>query len=553
MKKYLLLIITCVFLFPILVLAEECKNDDIVVSKIELNEVGGNAEETSDPNSANNQINLNTKMNVIGDSLTYKVVIKNTSNSDYVFDKNQITKDYINYDISYEDNSNIVKSGEEKTIYLRLRYDSKPQVDNLSNGILQETNQVSFNLINEKGDSLINPETGNKIFFIILIIILIIIPFFIKSNKKIATMVIISLILIPQIVKAVCTCSLDINLNLEIDAKEAVFLPGQEVNVKMKQLAGDDTSTATNAYSFQDQLITSIKCSETEPSDTNKEEKNIVSTAESPYPIYMWFDNGTIYWWSEDKTPSLNKDASLLFFEITNLNDISGVQHFDSSNAETFLYLFGDCNISSVRDLSLWNVNKVHNFIAVFRKNYSLESLDGIENWNVSNASNMTGLFADCTSLTDISSITKWDTSKVINMSSLFVSCPLLADLNGVANWNVSNVISMAGIFGYCTSLSNLTPLKSWDVSNVTNMSSIFKECLSLESLDGLEDWNVSNVSSFNYMFDGTTNLEETNYINNWDIQKEASFKDMFKKSLNHPNFSKVNGTWANGTFTPTE
>ena len=99
MKKYLLLIITCIFLSPILISAEVCQKDDIVISKIELNEVRGNAEETDNPNSNNNQININTKMNVIGDSLTYKVVIKNISNSDYVFDKNQITKDYINYDI----------------------------------------------------------------------------------------------------------------------------------------------------------------------------------------------------------------------------------------------------------------------------------------------------------------------------------------------------------------------------------------------------------------------------------------------------------------------
>ena len=95
MKKYLLLIITCVFLFPIFVLAEECKKDDIVVSKIELNEVRGNAEEIDNPNNENNQINLNTKMNVIGDSLTYKVVIKNTSNSDYVFEEKYFVREVI--------------------------------------------------------------------------------------------------------------------------------------------------------------------------------------------------------------------------------------------------------------------------------------------------------------------------------------------------------------------------------------------------------------------------------------------------------------------------
>ncbi len=36
---------------------------------------------------------------------------------------------------------------------------------------------------------------------------------------------------------------------------------------------------------------------------------NDVSIAEATAPIYMWFDDGIIYWWSEEKTPSLNSDA----------------------------------------------------------------------------------------------------------------------------------------------------------------------------------------------------------------------------------------------------
>ena len=56
--------------------AEECRKDDIVISKIELNEIRGNALEISNPSKENNQINLNTKMNVLGDSLTLVEVIQ---------------------------------------------------------------------------------------------------------------------------------------------------------------------------------------------------------------------------------------------------------------------------------------------------------------------------------------------------------------------------------------------------------------------------------------------------------------------------------------------
>ena len=555
-KKLIVYFVFFLLLYPYAINAEICKQDDIKIEKVELTEIKGNAEETSESNNENNQINVNAKMNVIGDSITYKVTIKNTSNSDYIFDQTQITKDYINYDISYEDDSNIVKAGEEKIIYLRLNYQEKPQIENLSNGVFTSNNQVSFNLINESGsiiDEIINPETRNKT-IISLLIITISIGTILIIKKKIKTptiIIIISLILIPQIVKAVCTCTLDIHLNLEIDAKEATFLPGREVNIKMKELAGDDTSTNPTGYNFEDNNITSVKYSETEPIESERQEKNIVSTADSGYPIYMWYENNTIYWWSEDKTPSLNEDASVMFFEVTNLNDISGVQNFDSSTTKTFLYLFGYCNLTSIRDLSLWNVSKAYNFFGIFRKNSNLESLDGLENWDVSNAVNMNGLFADCTSLTDISSIANWDTSNVVNMSSIFVSCPFLSDINSVANWNLSNVLSTTGMFGYCNSLTDLTPLKNWNVSNVTDMTSMFKACYSLESLNGLENWDVAKVMSYKQMFAGNNNLHDVSYINNWNISKDADYTGMFTSVPVLPEFNKINGSWRNGTFTP--
>ena len=55
---------------------------------------------------------------------------------------------------------------------------------------------------------------------------------------------------------------------------------------------------------------------------------NIVS--KSNYPIYMWYSNGTIYWWSEDSHPYLNEDASFMFNKMSNLSDISGLEDFNT-------------------------------------------------------------------------------------------------------------------------------------------------------------------------------------------------------------------------------
>ena len=172
-NKFVISILIFFLLFPFTIHAEECKKTDIKIEKVELSEIRGNAEETSTASNDHNQIHLNTKMNVVGDSITYKAVIKNTSNSDYVFDKTQLTKDYINYDIRYEDDSNIIKAGEEKVIYLRLNYENKPQVETLSNGVYTSNSQVSLHFVNESG-TFINPETKNNVFIVFLIITIII-------------------------------------------------------------------------------------------------------------------------------------------------------------------------------------------------------------------------------------------------------------------------------------------------------------------------------------------------------------------------------------------
>ena len=169
MRKILLFI---VLLFPFFVLAEDtCNQDDIKIESIVLDSTNGNIEETSNPNADNNQVNLGLKMNVIDDSITYKLVITNTSNQDYTFDKNSLSTDYVNYNITYEDNTNLVKAGESKVIFLTVNYSNKPSIDKLNNGLLVDNPKVSFNLqkeeaqtvIEEVAKAIVNPDTKDVI------------------------------------------------------------------------------------------------------------------------------------------------------------------------------------------------------------------------------------------------------------------------------------------------------------------------------------------------------------------------------------------------------
>ena len=66
-----------------------------------------------------------------------------------------------------------------------------------------------------------------------------------------------------------------------------------------------------------------------------------------------------------------------------------------------------------------------------------------------------------------------------------------------------------------------------------------------------MENWNVSNVLTFDYMLDGVNSLSDASSINNWNISPSATYTRMFTNTQSHPKFTKVQGTWENGTFIP--
>ena len=122
MKKIILFLLI-LLLCPILVFAKNtCNQQDIVIKSISLSDTNKYAEESNSPIIDNNKIDLDLKMYNVGDSIEYNIIIKNDSNEDYYFDNNSIkmNKDYLEYVIIND--SEVIRSGEEKTIKLKVTY-----------------------------------------------------------------------------------------------------------------------------------------------------------------------------------------------------------------------------------------------------------------------------------------------------------------------------------------------------------------------------------------------------------------------------------------------
>ncbi len=527
MKKILFFIILFI---PIFVYAE-----DINIESITVNEYNGNVEEISNPSIEGNNVNLNLRLNVIDDNITYKVVLKNTSSKDYTLANSSLDKDYVSYNVTYDNDSNIIKGGEEKTIFVNVNYVKKPT--NLDNGTFKDDAVLKIDLetedsvIEEIVNAITNPNTSDKVFIFlsILVISLVVTLVLLKKYRKVknVSMLIIVLLVTPLVVKAVSVYTININANIEIDAKDAIFLPGIDVNNKMKLLAGDDTSIAEYTYNTINTSIVAIKYSETEPEDVNKQEANIVSTSDSPYPIYMWFDNGIIYWWSEDRTPALNENASYMFKYLIRLTDMSGLERYDVSNTKEMIYGFASSNTSNPMTYT---------------------SLESLANWNTSNLEDIHHIFEINRTITNLKGLEKWDVSKVKNMSYTFNYMDKLENVDALINWNTASLENMQATFVDTPALSNIDGLKNWDTSKVTTMNRTFRECKSLTNVDALSNWDTSSVESFNMMFFETTNLNDIKGLNNWDTGNVKIMASMFRYATSLTNVGNLNWNTASVT-----
>ena len=241
-------------------------------------------------------------------------------------------------------------------------------------------------------------------------------------------------------------------------------------------------------------------------------------------PIEVIIDNWTIENVSGtilDNFPSANKisarnivlpsDISSLFSYSDNLEEID-VTGWDLTGIENLSHLFeNDYNLNNIVGLDTWNTSDVTNMSNMFYYCGSLTNLD-LSTFNTSKVTDMSNMFYGCSSLTDIN-LDTFNTSKVTDMSYMFYGCSSLTEID-LSSFNTSNVIDMSNMFYGCSSLTEID-LSNFRSDKLTSVEYMLTDCNNLEKVN-LADFNLANVYGLDYLISTNSNYELI--IDNWVI-----------------------------------
>ena len=440
-------------------------------------EVSNGSVSSSDPiisGTNNNTVTFNTTLELPGEYFEFTIDAENSGSVDGMLDGIETTitdgngedvelEDYINYNVSYADGTPIAryqKLGSGKTEKYRVRIEYDEDAEELPNSDLTYNISTTVTYVQPDPDKIIS-------------------------------------------------------------VRYAEFDSGQNVNVKFKRLAGD-TIITPSTYTYErdtvDTNITTIRRVTTPPSNINSmTSDNIISSTTSKYPIYAWYNNGVISYYTEAEDIYTGVDASYLFNFMTNLTSVD--TSFKTNNSVYMSSIFYRCdNLPSV-DLSGWNTKNAQVMAGMFSRS-GMTRLD-VSSFDTSNVFEMSGMFAT-TKATEIKFGSKWNTGNVTNMSQLFAGSEV-TNLN-LSNWDVKNVLYMDQIFSG-TKLRNLN-LSNWNLTKVQYLTNTFAGSVDLESVN-LTNFNTSNVTTFSSMFTGCSSLTSLD-LSSFDTANATTIGSLF-------------------------
>ena len=322
-------------------------------------------------------------------------------------------------------------------------------------------------------------------------------------------------------------------------ARKTTLQSGVTVNAAWKTLANNSSTI----YTTTDNRITSVQKFTGDFTDALRSAAQDIATADSDWPVYTWFDNGTIYYYTEADEVFFNADSSYMFANMRGLTSIDfnfGVETdvdpdgdgfiasvkdpvFITTTATDMQRMFDNARSLVTLDVSKMDVSNVIDMSRMFSYAQSLTNLN-TTSWNTGKVTDMSYMMYGAGSLKSVD-VSHWDVSNVQTMTYMFNSASSLVSLDA-NNWNTGSVTAMDGMFGACTSLTTLNA-SNWDTSKVTNMAVMFYQDSALTTLD-TSRWDVSKVVTMDSMFWGNNALTSLN-TSNWNTGSLVYADSMFR------------------------
>ena len=234
--KRVLTVLLLILLLPLNVKAEE----NLKITNVELIDKKESVEVLEKPIFTLTKVDFNLKFSEVGGYAKYKITINNNSTEDYeISNETKFSEDnYIKYEFTYE-NGNIVKSKSQKAMFVTLTYNKEVPKEKYENGKYKANNKMKLELVNN--NIVVNvPKTykGYTKAMLILGIAALVVSaslLIIIKNKKVKTLIIISLIIIPISVKALQKIVIEINTQIEIEGKfTGIIYRHNETHARLK-------------------------------------------------------------------------------------------------------------------------------------------------------------------------------------------------------------------------------------------------------------------------------------------------------------------------------
>ncbi len=351
-------------------------------------------------------LKFDLKFNDINDYIKYKIVIKNTTSTDFELTESSSSSEYITYEYGYEDGNKVLTGNSSKTMFITVKYSSAVPASSFSEGKYTETKSITINL--EDGtDEVTNPSTldGLYCYLVLLVGTLVFSIALLKAthNKKYLVLVLASMVLIPMNINAI------VKLKLTVESK--VEINNSTETVKNIYWALQENGT-TQTYSGGSLI-------------TVPTYKLVISDSEVDGDYKGSIAENTIFGVDEVSgeinVPWILDDYSQQF-----VTDVKIEGHVAPVSTAFWFVRVGslvDELSIDIENLDTSNVTNMDRMFCGFGDNVDNLSLD-LSGFDTSNVTSMSGMFEDIgfSSNTFSLNLSGWDTSKVENMTDMFLN-----------------------------------------------------------------------------------------------------------------------------------